>query len=259
EELNLQALTDRGYEYELWRMRPIDGSKQPIAISSKEVDFSDAATVSFEMPSRWTLSIVPKNGWYPKHLMLALCLGDIAVVLCFAAMLHLYHKRCELLHAKAISESVDAETGLPNRGELLRQLAEWTEHPEKPFVLIYIVIDKYNRFEQTATPEQKRELLAHMLDCMNEYIKGEHISARIGDRNFVLALREDLSPADIDNIQKGLAIEMIWKYMIDGKKFFLSVRSTARWFPSDASSPEELLTMTISDYFSQKENASEIK
>ena len=65
EQLGLSQLEQDGYLYELWAVSPQDGRKDVIAVSDGGRDFSHAAKASFDMPTEWTLSIMPADGWVP--------------------------------------------------------------------------------------------------------------------------------------------------------------------------------------------------
>ncbi len=59
EQLDFASLEQAGYLYELWSVSPQDGRKDVIAASGGSHDFSHAAKSTFDMPTQWTLSIMP--------------------------------------------------------------------------------------------------------------------------------------------------------------------------------------------------------
>ena len=67
EQLDFASLEEAGYLYELWSVSPQDGSKDVIAASGGSHDFSHAAKSTFNMPTQWTLSIMPEQGWIPRR------------------------------------------------------------------------------------------------------------------------------------------------------------------------------------------------
>ena len=64
--LNLKRLCDLGYEYHLWKVNSQDGSKDVVAYSDRNLDYSYASKIEIYLPTRWTLSIMPKDGWISK-------------------------------------------------------------------------------------------------------------------------------------------------------------------------------------------------
>ncbi len=63
QQLGLEYLSDRGFDYELWRVGPQNGDKEIVAVSAENLDFSQAVKTTFYLPSQWNLSIQPKTGW----------------------------------------------------------------------------------------------------------------------------------------------------------------------------------------------------
>ena len=55
-----------GYEYHLWKVNSQDGSKDVVAYSDRNLDYSYASKIEIYLPTRWTLSIMPKDGWISK-------------------------------------------------------------------------------------------------------------------------------------------------------------------------------------------------
>lgn len=79
EQLDFASLEEAGYLYELWSVSPQDGSKDVIAASGGSHDFSHAAKSTFNMPTQWTLSIMPEQGWIPREWSIFLAVGVIVV------------------------------------------------------------------------------------------------------------------------------------------------------------------------------------
>ena len=112
EQLDFASLEEAGYLYELWSVSPQDGSKDVIAASGGSHDFSHAAKSTFNMPTQWTLSIMPEQGWIPREWSIFLAVGVIVVeALIFGlAFALLALRRARRFHAEAVRR--DDETGL---------------------------------------------------------------------------------------------------------------------------------------------------
>ncbi|MDU1880132.1 MAG: GGDEF domain-containing protein, partial [Eggerthella sp.] len=79
EQLDFASLEEAGYLYELWSVSPQDGSKDVIAASGGSHDFSHAAKSTFNMPTQWTLPIMPEQGWIPRECSILLAVGVIVL------------------------------------------------------------------------------------------------------------------------------------------------------------------------------------
>lgn len=79
----LPQLTERGYHYRLWRVRPDNGEEQTITASSPPPG-SDAVGRSLTLPNgQWTLSLAPAKGWGSPAILAMRC----AVGLLFALIM----------------------------------------------------------------------------------------------------------------------------------------------------------------------------
>lgn len=248
---NFEQITAHGYQYEVWRVNPLDGHKEVIRKSEETMDLSSAVEAQFALPTMWTISIMPKSGWYNKGLLVALLLVACGITAGFTWLLSLAADKKELQATIAMTQNIDAETGFYSRKGFLQQLAIWTHTPEKPFALIYIVLNNYNRIAQSGTSSEQRLLLEHLKNCLNGYVKSEHLVARVGEHNFVLAVRETMSQIELENLKKGLMLELIYKAVIHGERVFLIADATSVQFPEDGTEPETLM-QTIFERFSEK-------
>ncbi|MEG1474414.1 MAG: hypothetical protein RSC10_01580, partial [Longicatena sp.] len=96
QDLNLKNLSRNDYQYELWRVNPIDGSKQIIDVSNKNTNFSKAVEVKFEMPSLWTLSVIPVDGWVNMSTILFMVFATICISLLCGLLVALLWRNSEL-------------------------------------------------------------------------------------------------------------------------------------------------------------------
>ena len=83
EEMDLSALEQAGYRYQIWKTSRSTGEKLVIA-QSEQSDYSDAITVACEVPNdTWYFEIEPLDGWVSKVMILSL----LAMSAVLAAML----------------------------------------------------------------------------------------------------------------------------------------------------------------------------
>ncbi|MFN7152466.1 MAG: EAL domain-containing protein [Acidovorax sp.] len=102
----LQQLTERGYRYRLWRVRPDNGEQQTIEASSPAPG-ADTANRSLTLPNgEWTLSVAPAHGWgSPTVLAARSALGLLfALLMAYLARLHFALKAHEQGLASQIAQ-----------------------------------------------------------------------------------------------------------------------------------------------------------
>lgn len=245
---NLDSLVQSGYDYELWSVHPMDGSKQTIARSSETADLSEAVETKFELPTVWTLSIVPSDGWHPLRALLPLILFTLLVTACFALILYFYRQKKVLEYTLASSSKRDPETGFLIYESLRHELDGWVTNQSEPFSLFYLVLTNYVNITRLCTPEQKTELLEHVISCLDQYISEQHIVARVGESDYIIALKDSSNIKEIENIKKGLVIELIKKVTLDNRKAYLQADCVCCQYPDHDATLDELVQSMIRQY-----------
>lgn len=246
---NLEQIVQNEYDYELWRVNPLDGHKEIIKVSSDKVDFSKAIEIKFEMPTIWTLSILPKAGWYNKTLMGIFIVGAIIITLGFAFLLHFYVSKKELEKNISLIGKIDSETGFYNYKSFIDALNTWTQQDTVEFSMIYVVINNYNRITQTNSPEENNKLITYFVNCLNQYVKSEHIIGRLGECNYILAIRENISQTELEYLKMGLSIEMLYKIILNDEPIFLTAECETCQFPKDGTHADELVSILVHKYY----------
>lgn len=85
----LPQLTERGYHYRLWRVRPDNGEEQTVAASSP-APVADTADRSLTLPNgEWTLSVAPTQGWGSPGVLAARCALGLLFALLMAYLARL--------------------------------------------------------------------------------------------------------------------------------------------------------------------------
>lgn len=245
EQCNLQKLEDGGFDYELWRVNPADGRKQIIKTSSSTVDFSEATERKIITPTVWTLSIIPKGGWRDIGLTTWLIIAGALSELVFCFMLKLYSNKKEIQTTLDIIGTIDPETGLYRRDAFEDIIAPWAK---SPYAVICITIENYTRITQLASLLQKQEILAHIIECLQSYVKCEHVTARIGECGYIIAVKDELTATELDNLEKGLSIELLQKVTIDGEKEFISAKCSGARAP-ESIPPKDLVNSVIVQHY----------
>ncbi|MEG0360104.1 MAG: GGDEF domain-containing protein [Longicatena sp.] len=249
EDLNLKNLSKNDYQYELWRVNPIDGSKQIIDVSNKNTNFSKAVEVKFEMPSVWTLSVVPVDGWVNMSTILFMVFATICISLLCGLLVALLWRNYELKQKIKKTALFDQTTQLLNNKGFDVEVSKLIDSNVSSFVMIYVGMDNYSDIYQKASKEQRIELNAHIIECLNSYVKNAEIIGRVGEAYWAILMKEEMSENELSNIKKGLAIELIWKLVKDEEKEFLSARISSVQYPQDGSDVSSLLDVAIQRYY----------
>ena len=248
EQLGFSALEESGYRYELWAVSPQDGSKDVIAASEGGYDFSHAAKLSFNMPTLWTLSIMPVDGWVPSQwtaaiagIFAALALVTIGFV---GAILQGRRVRRQLDEERRL----DPETGLLTYGGFVDKLGREVSRDKGllPLTLVCLTVDN---FESTALAlgwEARSRYLREVSDEIALVVRGDYLVARVSGGCFVIAIREHVDKRTLGDLMRALELALLWKARIDGKKVFCRARSAAVYCPEDGDDPAALVERTVS-------------
>ncbi len=98
----IDALRESGYAYELWRMRPDDGSRHVFA-SSGTMPGDDVIDVRIKVPNgHWTLSVVPQRGWLPPTDLLVGAVASLIFSALVAFAVYLLLRQPRLLQAEVV-------------------------------------------------------------------------------------------------------------------------------------------------------------
>lgn len=248
-QLHLEMLRGQGYEYHLWKVNSQDGSKDVISSSDMGLDYSYAAKTEFYLPSQWTLSIIPSDGWVSsgtRFLIVgaSMILGIIlaALLICIYILYHRYAYYRRLGY-------MDRYTGLVNRNGFCRELDSWMRTDAPGFSIFYFSIDEYSRISLLAGTEEEYKYLRSIQDIIRDYVKNPYIAGRISEGSFAVAVKEVMTEQEKTDFAKGLALKLMWKIRIQGRKLFLSAGYQSASFPEDGSSPDVLLNRLTERYF----------
>ena len=223
EQLNLDYLSQSGYDYELWRVDPQNGSKEVMAVSMDTVDFSHGAKISFYLPTQWNLSVQPKGGWislYSHIVIIFLCLlMDLLLLL----LLSLLQRQKEYRIKLKLSALLDIQTGLYNQIGFTAMLDEWLVK-DSPVALFYLVFEGYNQVAQLIGPEEEEAFLRSIPERLRGFIKGPYIAGRLESGNFAVAVIKEMSEEQREIFARGLSLELLLKTNLNGKKLFLNAQ-----------------------------------
>ena len=225
EQLDFASLEEAGYLYELWSVSPQDGSKDVIAASGGSHDFSHAAKSTFNMPTQWTLSIMPEQGWIPREWSIFLAAGVIAVealIFGLAFVLLAYRAFVDELERSACRDEA------------------------VPLTIVCLMVDGFEHAALSLGPEARRSYLESVKGEIDEVIQVQHVAARVSAGCFAIVIRDYVDRGSLVDLMRALELALMWKVRIDGKKAFCAVRSAAVRFPEDGDDPVALVERTVS-------------
>lgn len=247
--LELDALSEQGYEYELWSVDAQDGKKVVISASDSSFDFSDGVRVSFSMPAQWTLTVMPRVGWVgvEERRMLE-SIAAIVVLLAFGMCLSAVFLMLQRNERKLLQYE-DKESGFLNHRGFERALKRVIHENAGPFGMLYFVVDRYNQVSQISSAKERQAYLSQVKRGMKEGIRSHHIIGRLGEGNFIVCIMDDLSELALTDLARYLAMELIWKTKRGERKEFLNVGYQFVRYPQDGTEAGPLIEKVVGKYY----------
>lgn len=244
-QLNLKRLYHLGYEYHLWKVSSQDGSKDVVAYSDRNLDYSNASKIEIYLPTQWTLSIIPRDGWISgKTEMIimgtAVLLGAILSAL-FISTFILAHR---VRYYRKLN-IFDGKTGLFNRNGFVREVQKWTKDVSDPFVIFCFSMEEYSRTALMAGLSEEKKYLRSIPVLLNEFIKSPYVAGVLAEGRFIVAVKEKMTYQEREDFAKGLSLKMMWKIRINSKKVFLNVNYQTASYPEDGQTAEILMNKMI--------------
>lgn len=222
EQLHLDYLYSEGYDYELWRVEPQNGDKEVIDASRQGIDFSQGVKTTFNLPAEWNLSIQPAAGWISREQrtgVIFICAAFMLLMLILAYSL--YHMIFQRRIIKQFTLT-DRQTGLYNYAGFTGALNDWLHADAHPIILFYFVFEGYNQISQLIGPQEENAFLQSIPLRLEGFIQSPFLAGRLGDGNFAIALREDMSDMQQKSFAMELSLELLYKVTINDKKNFLT-------------------------------------
>lgn len=259
DQLGLEDLYVQGFDYELWRVEPQNGNKEIVASSHADADFSQAQKAAFYLPTQWTLSIQPRDGWLSggQRLGLALiCLLSQGVLFSLA---YLLYRNTRQRRALREADAVDRSTGLYNRCGFTAALDGWLRDGGHPVTLFYFAIEGYTQAVRLIGPEEERAFLRSVPARLDEYIHSPYLAGRPDAGSYLVALREELDGPQRDDFARGLSLELMMQVRLDGEKSFLMARCQHLFCEPGGGSAADMVSTLIRAYYDRVTEESPIR
>lgn len=247
-QLGLADLEEQGFDYELWRVEPQNGEKEVIAATGDSIDFSQAARTTFNLPTEWTLSIQPRDGWFSlKQRIGVFCISTSAALL-LLAVFYAFSKLSTNKKKEKQRFFTDSQSGLYNRAGFTQELNQWLSKGIS-VNLYYYVFQEYNKFFQLAGSEEENTFLQDLCQRITEYIKSPFIAGRSGSGNFLVAVRDNMDENERKDFAKGLSLELMLKTRFNGERKFLTANYQYTVCRPDNSTAKEEIDALIRSYY----------
>lgn len=224
EQLGLEELSARGYDYELWRVEPQNGAKEVIAKNRDYVDFSRAKKTTFYLPSQWNLSVQPSAGWLSPVQKRGLGLACAALACLLIALAYLIYHNSNRKQAIRDLKFKDDATGLYNLNGFTTKLDRWLSDDRTPVMLFYFSFEDYSQAARMMGIKKETAFLQSIPGRLREYIRSPYLAGYLGSGNLILALRDDMDPIEQEEFAKGLSLELLLKVSTQQQKLFLLTR-----------------------------------
>lgn len=143
-----------------------------------------------------------------------------------------------------LSAYSDALTGLSNRANFNRFLAEYTEESRvtgKTFYLLVVDLDKFKEVNDGFGHDCGDSLLAAAAKRLLSCVRDHDLVSRMGGDEFTIVLREIESSVDLLSVTERILNAFRREFSIKEKRIFISISIGIAVFPQDAQTPEKLL------------------
>lgn len=242
----LDKLEEGNYDYELWHVDFLGESKIVIAVSDDSVDFSDAVKQTFNLPTTWNISILPKDGWITRAENVLIY--SVALLLGFMiwGMWLLWYLKKKL----EIANYTNSDTGLATLEGFVYFVNKHL--PKKSNVnlcVLYIQLDNFRRFTKNIEYSEITKYLMHfkqsVIDCFTE----DTIITRVNDDSFLVAAFIENKKSD--DLVEDLILQLHWKRKVDDNKIFITPRYCMVTYPEYGKDAESLV-VAVSRRFREK-------
>lgn len=241
-QMGLGFLEDAGYDYELWRVNSMGENKNVIAVSDSSIDFSDAVKFTFSLPAVWTLSIIPKEGWFSVKQRAAanVCCGAAALLVIALVMLawRITEQKRELYKAGYTEPDSGLYTVEGFCDFVDRRIGR---RPQTSLCVLYVRLSNFRRLSGAASREEVLAYLGRIRGSIGENFPAETLAARLGEEVIAIALFEDRESGTAEEMIEEFVLQLFWKRSMNGKKEFVNPEFCTVSYPADGSHAAELL------------------
>lgn len=150
----------------------------------------------------------------------------------------------------------DSLTGLPNRYLVLERLSQMiveSKRTKAHIAIMFIDLDDFKKVNDSSGHEIGDKLLVDAARRLQSALREQDTVARLGGDEFIILLKSIQEQASVTAIANNLVKLFQSPFCIDNKEFSVSLSLGVAMFPSDASTPHELLSKADSAMYNAKQ------
>lgn len=263
----LNQLKNQGFAYEIWRISPDTNSRQVISCSNYQYNQNSRYVEQplFIQNAEWYFRLSPIRNWYQfPETWICVIAGFFVSALAGGLVLHNH----DLKQMKSELEALtirDPLTGSYNRRGILQILDSLTVHPETPFLLCYIDLNRFKAINDTYGHSAGDQVLLSFSNTIHRLThKISCRFGRIGGDEFVIIFMNTSEKAKIEAWLKDLSKHLTAPIPLgNGQSCQITISAGLSVFPADGITTDELLTQAdhkmYLEKFSQKEAIEQTK
>lgn len=150
----------------------------------------------------------------------------------------------------------DSLTGLPNRYLVLERLSQMmveSKRTNAQIAIMFIDLDDFKKVNDSSGHEIGDKLLIEAAKRLSGALREQDTVARLGGDEFIILLKAIQDQSHVTPIANNLVRLFQSPFCIDNKEFSVSLSLGIAMFPSDASTPHELLSKADSAMYNAKQ------
>ncbi|WP_434693135.1 diguanylate cyclase domain-containing protein [Hungatella sp. SB206] len=247
----LESLSDQGYSYRIYRVRPENEEVQIIS-SNTESDMQDAVEGEITVPNgTWYLSLRPKIGWVSwKNIvlesMVALILNTLLLLLTYGGLTIVQQK-------KKMTElaNTDPLTGLYNVRYFMTTIKQLYECRQS-FGVLYLDLNKFKEVNDQYGHDTGDKLLVEVAARIGDCLKKEDILFRIGGDEFCIVVMDTNSGDFYDALIRRIVERISRPYAVADIVLYPGISCGYSRFPEDQSDIEKLIQEADRNMYTMK-------
>lgn len=251
EQAGINYLSNRGYNYRIWRIHPDTGRVQVID-QSVTGDIKSPVEREISVPNgTWTLSLEPQKGWVPVDYWLpeaVLCL----IISCFSAVIFygflIVEKQKRELFVLA---NTDPLTGLHNERCFIAAINKMTGSSH-PFGILYLDIDKFKQVNDSFGHDVGDKLLIEIAARIYRQIGKNDMAFRIGGDEFAVLVRERKDKAYYETLKMSIKKAIGQPFAVGMSIRFPKASCGYARYPEDQSDGGQLIKQADQQMYKEK-------
>ena len=176
-----------------------------------------------------------------------------------SALSYLLYKQSHCNRTLKRLASRDRRTGLYNQPGFTAELDRWLSEATEPVILFYFVFEEYHQVAQRIDYDEETDFLQSIPRRLQNFIQSPFIAGRIGDGNFILAVREDMDEMQQEGFCKRPFDRASAEGTSGGEKKFLTACYQYKRCRAGKDRAKEAISSLIRDYYSHRSQESPVR